>query len=601
MTLPNKLRERLETVTSDMTTDELVELSVACAQANATGEDVLEYTASITAVIVDRLAEATGDDILKLLIAFKQCRSVGMWAMDADFNTGILSVIRKEMENNNPQALTEWFKYDWNLRGFAAGMEDAAAVLASPGVLQILETMAAQWKEEIERNPEDGTPYYADALKTYRRIADAYKALIPAAQLWNTPADTHASLVASIAAAKHKETAGDTKGAAAQASGLISNFESMLNNPEAVTTLAQDQELMSSWMDSYVIMGAVWNSNVATETLLQSEVFRKELFKPDGVGNSRVGLVSLMDDHSAFQNIVDNNAMVEELCQSPAACKTLFEKPGAYTQLFESKSYGVPFKYPHASATIFDNYKICQAYVNARHTHPSSEGTYGVLTKFFESENMCKAVFDVPTVFTSILLPKAKRVLVKLVEQPAARKALFSFPRYYRQFLQTGTACAALFANADARKEAFAKSSVLEAIFESTATIRALSKNEIAVEELTRNHNSELQKYRNKIAYAVRNNEKGAFKKVYEGAESTVANLNAIVAKYPGSLVIATLGYATTPTDSTTMTHKNGVTAATGSDAASPQTVSTISGISFTGCTFTEQGDGHAAIEVWQA
>lgn len=325
-------------------------------------------------------------------------------------------------------------------------------------------------------------------------------------------------------------------------------------------------------------------------------------FYPNGHNaKSRVGLVSLMDDYSAFQNIVDNNATVEELCQSQAACKTLFGKPGAYTLLFVSKSYAVPFKYQHASAAIFDNYKLCQAYVNARYTHPSGSGSYGIREKFFESENMCKAVFDVPAVFASILHPKGRQLQKMLVEQPAARKALFSFPRYYRQFLESGTACAALFANADAFKEAFANSTVLETMLEYDATIHALLKNEIAIEELTRNHNLELQKYRNKIAYAVRNNENRRLKKVYEGADSTVANLNAIVAKYPGSIVIATLGYATTPTDSTTMTHKNGVTAATGSDMASPQTVLTVSGISFTGCTFTKQGDGHAAIEVWQA
>ena len=601
MTLPNKLRERLEIVASDMTTDELVELSIACAQANATGENVLEYTASITAVIVDRLAEATGDDILKLLIAFKQCRSVGVWAMGADFNTGVLSVIRKELEKGDPRGFVEWFKYDWNLRGFAAGMEDAAAVLASPVLLEVLEMLADQWKEAIERNLGNATAYYTDALKSYRRIADAYKALIPAAELWNTPADTHASLAASIAAARHKQQAGDMEGVAAQASGLISNFESMLNNSEAIATLAQDQELMSSWMDSYVIMGAVWNSETATKTLLQSEVFRKELFKPDGVGNSRVGLVSLMEDYSAFQNIVDSTAIVNELCQSPAACKTLFGKPGAYTQLFESKSYSTPFKYPEVSVTIFGDYEICQAYIHAQYIHPNDFGSYGVLESFFGSENMCKAIFENPTVFTSILLPKAKRLLAKLVAQPTARKALFSFPRYYRQFLRSGTACAALFANTDAIKEAIAKRSVLETMLESDTAIRALSKSKTAIEELTRNHNLELQKHRHKIAYAVRNNSNNILKKVYEGADSTVANLNAIVAKYPDSIVIATLGYATTPTDSSTIVHPNGVVAATGSDTASPQTVSTVSGISFTGCTFTEQGDGHAAIEVWQA
>ena len=600
MTLPNKLRERLEIVASDMSTDELVELSIACAQANAIGEDVFAYAGSIAAVVVDRMIEASGDDILKLLIAFKQCRSVGVWAMGADFNTGVLSVIRKEMENNNPQALAEWFKYDWNLRGFAAGMEDAAAVLASPGILQALEFLAAQWKEKMEDNPEEAVTY-VDALKTYRRIADAYKALIPAAELWNTPADTHASLVASIAAAKHKEAAGDAAGVAAQASGLISNFESMLNNPEALAPLAQDQELMSSWMDSYVIMGAVWNSETATKALLESEAFRKELFKPDGVGNGRVGLQCLMDDYSAFQNIVASVDMTDELCQSQAACKTLFGKPGAYTQLFESESYKVPFKYPDVSALILGDDKICREYIHARHTHPTVSGSYGILDQFFDSENMCEAIFDVPTVFASILHPKAKRFLAKALKHPTARKVLFSHPRYYQQFLGSGSACDVLFADLDAFKEAFANKSVFETIFESAVAVQALLKSEIAVEELTRNHNPELQEYRNKIAYTARNSRNLPLYKVYEGADSNVANLNAIVATYPGSLVIATLGYATTATDSCTMTHKNGVTAATGSDVASPQTVSTVSGISFTGCTFTEQGDGHVAIEVWQA
>ena len=321
-TLPSNLAADIQAANDSTPLADLVKLGVALAQARDTEHDTFQAALKLKNLIAPHM----GEDPLKTLVGLKQCKTAG-----AASGGGVFSIMR----GLDGDELEAWLDKPENLAGFAAGMEDAAAVLASPGVIHILGSIVAGWQTAIGAAPESVTEYSALA-ETHRRISEAYKALIPGAQMWEGPGDVHTGLVAVMAAAKHKQLTGDPAAMATAVAELSRGLEPMLNDPDTVATLGTNRELMSAWMDSYAIMGAVWNSDSATETLLQSEVFRDELLKAKGEGGgARIGLVILTDDQTAWKIFMQSQVARSELWASQVARSELWANMTAWTEALQ--------------------------------------------------------------------------------------------------------------------------------------------------------------------------------------------------------------------------------------------------------------------------
>ena len=320
-TLPSNLAADIQAANDSTPLADLVKLGVALAQARDTEHDTFQAALKLKNLIAPHM----GEDPLKTLVGLKQCKTAG-----AASGGGVFSIMR----GLDGDELEAWLDKPENLAGFAAGMEDAAAVLASPGVIHILGSIVAGWQTAIGTAPESVTEYSALA-ETHRRISEAYKALIPGAQMWEGPGDVHTGLVAVMAAAKHKQLTGDPAAMATAVAELSRGLEPMLNDPDTVATLGTNRELMSAWMDSYAIMGAVWNSDIATETLLQSEVFRDELLKAKGEGGgARIGLVILTDDQTAWKIFMQSQVARSEMWASQVACRELMASQVARSEMW---------------------------------------------------------------------------------------------------------------------------------------------------------------------------------------------------------------------------------------------------------------------------
>ena len=323
-TLPSNLAADIQAANDSTPLADLVKLGVALAQARDTEHDTFQAALKLKNLIAPHM----GEDPLKTLVGLKQCKTAG-----AASGGGVFSIMR----GLDGDELEAWLDKPENLAGFAAGMEDAAAVLASPGVIHILGSIVAGWQTAIGTAPESVTEYSALA-ETHRRISEAYKALIPGAQMWEGPGDVHTGLVAVMAAAKHKQLTGDPAAMATAVAELSRGLEPMLNDPDTVATLGTNRELMSAWMDSYAIMGAVWNSDIATETLLQSEVFRDELLKAKGEGGgARIGLVILTDDQTAWKIFMQSQVARSELWASQVARSEMWASQVARSELWASQ------------------------------------------------------------------------------------------------------------------------------------------------------------------------------------------------------------------------------------------------------------------------
>ena len=321
-TLPSNLAADIQAANDSTPLADLVKLGVALAQARDTEHNTFQAALKLKNLIAPHM----GEDPLKTLVGLKQCKTAG-----AASGGGVFSIMR----GLDGDELEAWLDKPENLAGFAAGMEDAAAVLASPGVIHILGSIVAGWQTAIGTAPESVTEYSALA-ETHRRISEAYKALIPGAQMWEGPGDVHTGLVAVMAAAKHKQLTGDPAAMATAVAELSRGLEPMLNDPDTVATLGTNRELMSAWMDSYAIMGAVWNSDTATETLLQSEVFRDELLKAKGEGGgARIGLVILTDDQTAWKIFMQSQVACRELWASQVARSELWANMTAWTDALQ--------------------------------------------------------------------------------------------------------------------------------------------------------------------------------------------------------------------------------------------------------------------------
>ena len=323
-TLPSNLAADIQAANDSTPLADLVKLGVALAQARDTEHDTFQAALKLKNLIAPHM----GEDPLKTLVGLKQCKTAG-----AASGGGVFSIMR----GLDGDELEAWLDKPENLAGFAAGMEDAAAVLAYPGVIHILGSIVAGWQTAIGAAPESVTEYSALA-ETHRRISEAYKALIPGAQMWEGPGDVHTGLVAVMAAAKHKQLTGDPAAMATAVAELSRGLEPMLNDPDTVATLGTNRELMSAWMDSYAIMGAVWNSATATETLLQSEVFRDELLKAKGEGGgARIGLVILTDDQTAWKIFMQSQVARSEMWASQVARSEMWASQVACRELWASQ------------------------------------------------------------------------------------------------------------------------------------------------------------------------------------------------------------------------------------------------------------------------
>ena len=149
-----------------------------------------------------------------------------------------------------------------------------------------------------------------------------------------------------------------------------------------------------------------------------------------------------------------------------------------------------------------------------------------------------------------------------------------------------------------ARREVFASEVASREVFNSAAALAELMKN-TAGQDAAMRQNTNLQNNRDIIWDTLKNNTNKFVRQVAQ-ANDGVSALNTAANSYPNSIVIATLGYYSNSSSRTNMIHRTGGTAASMGTTRQPSSVTRADAVSFNGCTFTETGDGQAAIEVWQ-
>ena len=180
-----------------------------------------------------------------------------------------------------------------------------------------------------------------------------------------------------------------------------------------------------------------------------------------------------------------------------------------------------------------------------------------------------------------------------------ASREVFASEVARREVFASEVASREVFASEVASREVFASEEASREVFNSAAALAELMKN-TAGQDAAMRQNTNLQNNRDIIWDTLKNNTNKFVRQVAQ-AYDDVSALNPAANSYPNSIVIATLGYYNSPAYQTNMIHRTGGTAASMGTTRQPSSVTRVDAVSFKGCTFTETGDGQAAIEVWQA
>ena len=186
----------------------------------------------------------------------------------------------------------------------------------------------------------------------------------------------------------------------------------------------------------------------------------------------------------------------------------------------------------------------------------------------------------------------------ELFASEVARRELFASEVASRELFASEAARREVFASEVARRELFASEAASREVFNNAAALAELMKN-TAGQDAAMRQNTNLQNNRGIIWNTLKNNTNKFVRQVAQ-ANDGVSALNTAANSYPNSIVIATLGFYNSSSSRTNMIHRTGGIAASMGTTSQPSFVGRVDGVSFKGCTFTETGDGQAAIEVWQ-
>ena len=186
----------------------------------------------------------------------------------------------------------------------------------------------------------------------------------------------------------------------------------------------------------------------------------------------------------------------------------------------------------------------------------------------------------------------------ELFASEVARRELFASEVASRELFASEVARRELFASEVARRELFASEVASREVFSSAVALAELMKN-TAGQDAAMRQNTNLQNNRGIIWDTLKNNTNKFVRQVAQASDG-VSALNTAANSYLNSIVIATLGFYNDSSAHTNMIHRTGEIAASMGTTFRPSSVGRVDAVSFKGCTFTETGDGQAAIEVWQ-
>ena len=644
--LPAKLIADIDTANGGTPLADLVKLGVALAQARDTGHDTFQPALKLKNLIAAHMDE----DPLKTLVGLKQCKIAGTAS-----GGGVFSIMR----GLDGGVLEAWLDKPENLEGFAAGMEDAAAVLVSPGVINTLGMLVAGWETAIGAAPESA-PEYSVRADSHRRISEAYMTLISGVEMWGGPAALHTGLVDVMNAAKNEQLAGDPAALLIANAEMTKGLKMTLDDAGAMTALGANRDLVSAWVDSSELMEAVWDSPVATETLLKSEIFRDELLKPlslTAIRSTRVGYGLLLKNHAAWliflanpaarqalwtnepacstmwrsetarQEIWANTTVRQEIWANSAACKSMWNNSTARQEMWANPTARQEmWANPTARQALWATNSGCKWVWRTPEARQHIWADSAARQEVWASRKACQSLWSStparqelwsnPVAFKEMLgsatarrelwgnpnackeLWRSTAAFSELWANADARRELWGNPNACKELWRSTAAFSELWANADARRELWGNPNACKELWQSTAALNPLAKNADAIDDLTRNHNTALQDARDSIAATVRNS-KGKFVKVETVFYWNPEALNNKAKQYPNSIILATLGnqYGIF----TTMVHKNGVVAASRNDGTEHSEVTVVSGVSFTGATFTSETKCYTTFEIWQA
>ncbi|STY84707.1 hypothetical protein [Mobiluncus mulieris] len=640
--LPEKLAADIQTADGSTPLADLVRLAVALAQARDTGHDTFQAALKLKNLITPH----EGEDPLKTLVGLKQCKTAGIAS-----GGGVLSTIR----GLDGDALEAWLAKPENLAGFAEGMEDVAAVLHSPGIIHALGKLVAGWKTAIGQAPEKITEY-SPMVESHRRIAEAYNGLTtPEGNTtdWGDPWQSHAGLVSVMAAVKHEQLAGSPAAVAAMAVELARALEPALNDKATVEALVGNQELMSKWVDSPTIMSAVWNNKTATETLLESGVFRDELLKAKEGGGGRVGYVILLACHTAWvlflagdvacREMWNSDAARHELWKNQDACREMWNSYDTRHELWKNKdACREMWNSDAARHELWKNKDACREMWNsdaARHELWKNQdarqemwknkdarrglwGNWDALKEMWADYRACWEVEKYDDARAELW--QSQPACEALFNNLNARNILWNSPHLQKELWQSETACKELLNNDYARGLLFTgENQILGALnypvicrvliadpymrkelwdsrfrepnpWESPTFLNEFAKNADAVKD------SKLYSHWRHFCGCIIGriqNSGGKFEKVEDLRGNTAAKLNAAAAKYPHSVIIATIA----KNSEAKMFYKDGTVACDKDSFSFSDEPDNHYGVAFTGATFEVPENNWISIEIWQA
>ena len=321
----------------------------------------------------------------------------------------------------------------------------------------------------------------------------------------------------------------------------------------------------------------LFNSRVACDTLFANKLAYDKVFANKAVSDilfaSEIAIDSLFASDLAFTAVLASANASDCMFNSALASDKVFQSGTITNKIFASTP---------ATGRLLNSTIGSDALLNSEAAFNLLYANNTVRKRALESTPFCKRIINNSKKNSIIdrISQDRTTVLKELLESPAIV-----------EFVSDLTTLNYMFSN----------SSIYTDFFGNVKTFKFIANNDKAIDVITRNKNTDLQKNKKNIYRAVKNSSSVMSLQTRTNSD-TVSSLDSNC-NQRGQLIFASLqSYGSSNSgNKTILNHKNGVNAAEGYlSQSSSLTESNLNGISFYGCKFIERGDGYAAIEIYK-
>lgn len=621
--IPENLQKKIDDASDSSSVKDLTRLAVGLAQARAAGQDTFKQATKIQSLLEGKTGQP---DPTHALIGLKQAK---LAASSSD--AGLFTVL-KNLESQ--EEIEAWLETD-SFTDLAEAFEDVAAVCSTPDMAAALEAAVARWESAAAGDPD--SPGYATRLEVLRRIGDAYFQIFCDSSTVREKkfAAWHDRLA--MVLAKHKSVPVDAETAYSLLLQVEQNVapilasenviqrivsdpnlvEALVNSPVLMSVIVNNLEKIDAWMDSPQFVEALTAVNDDRQTIGFS-VFTQNLFGVSSLLISDAFWDKAAQHPNLFSLVVEdpNNLMMTvmqfygKILAAPNLWELLADKPDFWNILSLNQNVLCYLSSREWFSWILEHnpYRLLSI-PNILSTLQSS----GYLQDVLGNEAALDTIFGDPRVASQVTDYDVWNT-VCASENPKVWKHIGSY-QFYSLYLSNNynhvvdsmldaNGLRFLDAVGDAEginvwREIWNNASVFQKIISSDVLLRKFLTLETARSTFYYQHNALFQSMVYVFYNTVSSSDKFHRADSYVGGDVDVLNEKA--AKYPNSLIFATVGSGSGG-GAMRMCHPQEEQEAIGFTASKePVTRFEQRCLSFTGAKFEKIGDGQAAIEIWQA